>query len=391
MASAFDAIVVGVGGMGSATLYHLARRGVRVLGVEQLGLAHDRGSSHGETRIIRQAYFEHPDYVPLVRRAYGLWDELSRETGRSLSRQTGLCLVGSTPVAGACLAATQHGVLLERLTVAEAESRFPQFRFCVDDEPSGAEPPVAYEPEAGYLLVEACVEAHVEAAQRHGAAIHWHEVVRRWTATQQGVTVETDRMTYSAGTLVLCAGPWAGSVIADLTVPLTVRRKVQFWHPLTCVSRWEGSPVFFFEEPGHGEFYGLPAPDGQRVKLAEHTGGAVIDDPSAVDRSCQPDDRAPLEWFVTRRLRDVAPRADRHSVCQYTMSPDGHFVVDRHPWHERVLLATGFSGHGFKFAPVIGQALADLVIDGQTPLPIQFLSLERPSLGACMRATSGEA
>lgn len=372
MTPQFDCIVLGVGGFGSAALSYLARRGARVLGIEQFTAAHDRGSSHGQTRIIRRAYFEHPDYVPLVDRSFALWRELEQATGRALYTQTGLVLAGpplGEAVKGTLHAAQQHGLDIRELSRDEARGRFPVLRF-LDNQV------VLYEPDAGYLRVEACVQAHIDAAVAAGAEIHFEETARDWAARDGAVTVTTDRATYKADTLIVAAGAWSSRVLADLGLPLTVRRKVQFWHPVHPghIAEHARSPVFYFELP-HGAFYGFPCVDGANVKLAEHSGGIVVDDPSQLDRDYHADDVAPLENFVRCSLPHVAGKPQGHSVCMYTMSPDGHFIVDRHPHQQNVILAAGFSGHGFKFTPVIGQALADLALDGRTDLPIAFLGL----------------
>ena len=211
MSEIFDCIVLGVGGFGSGALYHLARRGVRVLGIEQFGVAHDRGSSHGETRIIRKAYFEHPDYVPLLHRAYELWHELERETNRQLLHPVGLFIAGTPScesVSGTILAAEQHRLPIDRLTVAEARGRFPGFRFHDDFA-------IVFEPQAGYLEVENCVAAHVAAAKRHGAVLRTDETVASWESDGRRVVVKTDKAEYAAASLVITAGPWASQVLND--------------------------------------------------------------------------------------------------------------------------------------------------------------------------------
>jgi sarcosine oxidase len=374
VAASYDCIVLGVGGFGSAAVYHLARRGVRVLGIEQFTAAHDRGSSHGGTRIIRRAYFEHPDYVPLVDRAYGLWHELAEATGRHLYTPTGLVLAGPPlceAVKGTRGATREHGLNIHELPLQEARARFPVFQF-LDNQV------VFYEHDAGYLDVERCVQAHIDAAHAAGADVHFQETAREWTASPDSVTVTTDRATYLANSLIVTAGAWTSRVLADRALPLVVRRKVQFWHPVLPghIAAHRGSPVFYFELP-HGSFYGFPCVDGAMVKVAEHSGGLVVDDPSQVDRGCHEADVAPVREFLRAVLPHVESEPRRHSVCMYTMSPDGHFIVDRHPVHQNVVVAAGFSGHGFKFTPVIGQALADIAMDGRTELPIAFLGLQR--------------
>ena len=221
MPANYDVIVVGVGGMGSAACLHLARRGASVLGLEQFALGHDRGSSHGESRIIRQAYFEHPDYVPLLFRAYDLWHDLEQATGQTLLLRTGLILSGppdGETIRGAKLSASLHQLTLEDLTPESASARWPAFHFPHDHA-------VAFEPAAGTLLVEACVQAHVDEARRHGADLRANESVRGWDSDGQSVVVRTDSGEYHARSLIVTAGAWAGRCVADLGVKLNVLRK----------------------------------------------------------------------------------------------------------------------------------------------------------------------
>lgn len=377
MTEAFDCIVLGVGGFGGGTLYHLAKRGASALGIERFGVAHDRGSSHGETRIIRKAYFEHPDYVPLLHRAYDLWGELEAETGNTLMHRCGLLLAGppdGNAISGAKLAAEKYGVDVEELSPADAQSRFPGFRF----DPAHA---VLFEPDAGFLQVENCVRDHAERAQAHTAQLHTEETVLEWTSTGDEVEVRTDRGRYRAKSLIVTAGAWAAQMLADLDLPLTVVRKPVFWHPVASrdYDLSSSAPAYYFETPT-GDFYGFPCLDGTTVKVSEHSGGAVVDDPLRLDRNIHAADSQPVVDFIRRSMPGVQPQAVRHSVCMYTHTPDGHFVVGQHPQFPNVVFGAGFSGHGFKFTSVLGEALADLALEGKTDLPIDFLSLQRDSL-----------
>ncbi|AMV18064.1 N-methyl-L-tryptophan oxidase [Planctomyces sp. SH-PL14] len=367
-------IVIGLGGMGSAACVELARRGVRVLGLEQHAAAHDRGSSHGETRIIRQCYFEHPDYVPLLLRAYELWGRLEQDSGRRLYRQTGL-LISGTPdgeaVAGARDAARKHGLPLHDLSAAEVAQRFPWFR-----SPEGHA--AVFEERAGYLAVEECVRAHWQVARAAGAELREREPVVDWQATDSGVVVRTAQGTYEADRLIIAAGAWSGPLLRDLDVTLRVVRKVSGWFPIAgpMVHPDTACPTYYFELDD-GAFYGFPSLDGATIKVAEHSGGEPVADPATVDRTVRPDDVASLQRFLSRVVPEAATTPARTSVCLYTLSADHHFVIDRHPAHSRVVFAAGFSGHGFKFCPVIGEVLADLALNGATALPIGFLGLSR--------------
>lgn len=374
MAAIYDAIVLGLGGFGTAALNHLVRQGLKVLGIERFGLAHDRGSSHGETRIIRKAYFEHPDYVPLLVRAYELWRELEESTGRRLYTECGLILAGPSDgetITGALESARLHGVPVEAIPLEDARRRFPLFRF----EESDA---IVLEPQAGYLRVEDCVAAHIEQAIHRGASVLWNTPVRNWSVDGNTVRVVTDEQTYSAARLVVTGGAWSGSLLDSLSLPLTVLRKPLFWHVVHTLA-WRDAPAYFFER-STGCFYGFPSLDGRELKLAEHTGGEVVADPLTVDRGCHEADVAPVAEFVSRTMNGVSSSPSRHAVCMYTMSPDRHFIVDRHPEFPQVVFGAGFSGHGFKFTPVLGAALAELAITGATSHPIRFLGLNRRGL-----------
>lgn len=383
----FDAIVLGLGGFGSAAFEHIARRGKRVVGIEQFDIAHDRGSSHGETRIIRKAYFEHPDYVPLLLKSYDLWRELERDSGRKLLHQVGLLIAGprdGEAVAGARLARSLHGVPLDDVTAAEVVRRFPGFRV-----PEGFD--AVFEPDAGFLEVESCVRAQVERGVRAGGEVRTQERVVSWRSDGSTVRVVTDRDEYHANSSVIAGGAWAGQLLADRKLPLSVVRKPVMWCPVRSLAYdiVNGTPTFYFETPS-GAFYGFPSLDGRSLKVAEHTGGSPVTDPANVDRRLHPDDVSPIAAFVRDCLPEVDPRPLRHSVCLYTLTPDHHFLVDRHPQFPNVAIAAGFSGHGFKFTQVLGQALADLAMDGATPLPIGFLGLSRLAIPtqSCSAASS---
>lgn len=382
MAEVFDVIVLGIGGFGSGTAYHLARRGLRVLGIDRFGPAHDQGSSHGETRIIRKAYFEHPNYVPLLLRAYDLWAELEAESQQKLFWKCGLMLAGlsdSEAISGARLSASQHGLTIENLSASAATKRWPGFRV-----PDSFD--VVFEPDAGFLKVEDCVRTHLDRAVAHGATLLFDEPVVSWTSTGQEVRVRTATRDFVASSLVVTAGSWAASVLADLKLPLQVLRKPVLWFETTspAYNLDVSMPTFYFEMPNVGQienlphsFYGFPSLDGQVVKVAEHSGGALVVDPLLVDRELHAADVQPIANFLRTCLPGVRPLPTRHSTCLYTVTPDRHFVVDRHPIFSNVVIGCGFSGHGFKFTSVLGSAFADLAMTGRTDLPIDFLSLKR--------------
>ncbi|MCA9270158.1 MAG: N-methyl-L-tryptophan oxidase [Planctomycetales bacterium] len=370
--SNYDAIVLGTGGVGSAAAYHLARRGMKTLAVEQFTPGHARGSSHGQTRIIRMAYFEHPDYVPLLRRAYALWEELERTAGRSLFKRVGLLQIGppdGSVVPGVLAAAAQHGLPVEEFSHAALAREFPQFQA------PGATVGVL-ERNAGYLLVEDCVLAHTAAARGAGAAVRSDEAVVGWEASADGCRVQTTHGEHHAARLVIAAGAWSPRLLADVPLGLAVVRKHLHWYAATD-ERYRGGPTFFYEMPEGTSFYGFPPTDALGVKVAEHSGGEAVDDPTHVDRLVDTADRGRVEQFIEAHLPGVSLTPTRHEVCMYTRSPDGHFIVDVHPQHSAVCFAAGLSGHGFKFTSVLGEILADLAIDGATQLPAEFLTRRR--------------
>lgn len=272
MANHFDVIVIGTGGVGSAAIYHLARRSKKVLGLDAYQPGHCHGSSHGETRVIRQAYFEHPDYVPLLLRAYELWRELEKETGENLLVKTGLLQVGSPDgevLTGVLKAAELHRLDVHPLTAKETKARFPQFNIKANQ--AGV-----FEPAGGYLLVEKCVRAHFAAAQTAGAV--WkQERVKRLHSRGAVQLVETDNSVYTADRIIVTAGPWVGQLLPFVDKVTTVLQKQQLWFSVPESSSSDqysppGFPIFLFEASG-GIFYGFPTIDGTSLKVAEHSGG----------------------------------------------------------------------------------------------------------------------
>lgn len=369
----FDTIVVGSGGMGSAAACHLARRGARVLALDQFPLAHDRGSSHGQTRLIRLAYYEHPDYVPLLLRARELWRDLEAGTGRRLLVESGLLTAGppaGAVVAGTLASARTHSLPVESLTAREALVRWPALRMPDDWQ-------AVFEARAGHLAVEDCVRAHAEGAVRAGATMRHGVTVHDWRIENGRAVVRTDSGDFAADRLVLCPGPWAGGLLRLPRPPLVVLRKSLFWYapPDAAASPYSAGrlPCFAFDTPA-GFFYGFPAVDGRGLKVAEHTGGRPVAAADDVDRRIDPVEQCRIEGWLGDHLPGVGTSLADHAVCLYTMTPDHHFLLGPHPDHPQVVLAAGFSGHGFKFASVVGEILADLATTGQTRHPIGFLS-----------------
>ena len=374
MAHTFDAIVLGVGGMGSAACFELARRGRRVLGLEQFPLVHARGSSHGHTRIIRTAYAEGVAYVPLVRRAFEKWYELEQLTGRHLLTECACLNVGppgSEHVEGVRASVREHQLAAEELTGDAINRRFPAFNFPADY--TGI-----VEQAAGFLYVEECVRAHIDAAVSLGAEIHAEEAVRGWKPVGDGVEVTTDKQTYHAAKLVITAGAWATNLLADIGVPLRVMRQVLTWFDVGSraeLFRRDRFPIFIADVSG-GPFYGLPAIDGCGLKVARHYNAPELPSPDGVNWDATPDDAAAVRAFLDAHVPGVGPLT-KAQVCMYTVTPDRHFVIDVHPGVPQVSVACGFSGHGFKFASAVGEIMADLAERGTTPHDIGMFRATR--------------
>ena len=370
----YDCIVAGVGGAGSAALYHLAGRGGKILGLDRFQPGHDRGSSHGDTRIIRMAYFEHPGYVPLLKRAHHLWDKLEERRGEKLRFETGLLQAGPEGgliVEGGLRSAREHLLAVEELGAREAEKRFDGFRL-------GDSMATVYEKEAGYLLVENCVRAHAEEAVNLGARLETGVNILRWREQGDGISVETDQGTFSAANLIITPGAWAPDLLEELGVSLEVRRKHLYWFrcPGKNYRDSSGFPAFVFET-GEGLFYGFPSIDGESIKVARHSGGERVEDPLDIRRDLDEEDLGAVRDFLLRHLPGVEGDLTRHEVCFYTCTPDEHFILDRHPDCERVVFAAGLSGHGFKFTSVLGEMLACMASGEEHGLPVDFLAAGR--------------
>jgi sarcosine oxidase len=358
----FDAIVIGLGGMGSATLYELASRGLRVLGVEQFGEAHPHGSSHGQTRILRRAYYEGPGYVPLVRRAYQRWHDLEQLSGKHLLTECDCLSVGpgsSELIQGVRRSAIDHGLPVESLIASEVTKSFPAFR--LDDSLVGV-----VERGAGFLYVEECVRTYLSLA-RQRATVQFDETVLDWKTVGSSVEVTTDRGKYSAGKLILTAGPWAADLLREAGIVLRLMRQVMLWFGTSKPQafRRDRFPVFI-ADVDEGTFYGVPMIDPVGVKVARHYGAPELSAVKEVDRSAHPEDETAPRSFLRRYLPDADGPLRQAKTCIYTLSPDRHFIIDRHPESPHVVYATGFSGHGFKFASAVGEVLADLA-EGKEP------------------------
>jgi sarcosine oxidase len=372
--SRYDAIVVGVGGMGSAALWQLARRGLKVLGLERFDVPHEMGSSHGVTRIIRLAYYEHPSYVPLLKRAYELWRELQAAAGEQLLYVTGGLDCGppaSEVIEGSKLSCDLHGLVYEVLDAAEIARRWSGYRL-----PHGHL--AVFQPDGGFLLPERCVVAHVAQALAVGADVRARERVLGWAPEHDGVRVRTDRGEYEASRLVITAGPWIRELVAPLRGYAEPERQVLAWLQPSAPEKFALGrfPVFngLFDE---GRFYGFPifGIPGFKFGLYHHLGEQV--DPDAMEREPNRRDEAVLRQFAEKYFPEGAGPTMALKSCIFTNSPDEHFTIDFHPESSRVVFASACSGHGFKFCSVVGEILAEMAMDGGTRHDVGLFRLAR--------------
>jgi sarcosine oxidase len=379
MNNTYDAIVIGIGGMGSATFYHLAKRGLNVLGLEQFGIPHEMGSSHGLTRIIRLAYYEDPSYVPLLRRTYQLWDELEKEAGKKLFYQTGSIDMGaedSMVFAGSLQSCLEHDLEHEVLDSKTLNRRFPGYQM----------PPeimAVFQPQGGLLVPERCIVAHTEIAQKHGATLHTNEKVQGWDILpDERVQVTTDQGTYTAEKLVICSGAWTSKLVPTLTKKAVPERQVLIWLE-TKKPEWftpEQFPVWnALVDEGH--YYGFPEfnPTGTTagMKYGRYHHLEEVVDPDTVDRETYPEDEAMLRAFGERYFPEGAGKTLSMKACMFTNTADDHWILDTLPDMPQVSIAAGFTGHGFKMASVIGEIMADLAQEGTTRHDIDLHQFNR--------------
>ncbi len=375
MSKQFDVIVIGIGGMGAATCWHLARRGVRVLGLEQHEIGHDLGSSGGVSRIVRCGYYEDPDYVPLAVRAFEYWEELAASTTDSLWKKCGGLFLG--PSSGQVVAATAHSLAKHDLAYAMLEHsdlrrQFPQFRLPSDY--AGV-----FEEKAGAILAGRAVEVMVHEALKHGGEIIGGQRVTELSQAGSSICVQTNHDAYFTDRVVVTAGPWTKTLVTKMAPHLTVTRQSVFWFwpkkPELFTD--EVFPIWICEEPSGDQWYGTPCLPGRPgIKVAPHVPGKATH-PDQVDRTLDEAELSAAKHILKNRIPDGSGSFLSYKTCLYSSSPDENFIIDWDDQIPGVCFACGFSGHGFKFAPVIGEALADLAQFGQTKQPIGFLAANR--------------
>ena len=372
-----DVIVVGLGAHGSAAAASLSRRGLKVFGFDAHLMLHAVGSSHGESRIIREVYAEHPDYVPLIQQSYTIWKRLESESRRpvKLMHKTGGISIGrpqARSIIGIQKSARVHNLELEILDPDEIHRRWPQL--CPRDEMIGA-----YDDNAGVLFPEACVQAQLDDALKHGALLRFGDAVYRWHPDGDGVKVYTEDLVFSAAKLVFAAGAWNGALVSKLNLPLKIERQVLFWfEPASSPelfkparfpnASWEWSP---------GKALYCQADFGRGVKTAFHHNGEMLDDVDDLDREVRASDERDLRDAISDIMPQLGGRTRRSIVCMYTNTPDMHFLIDRHPGHPNVIISSACSGHGFKFSPAVGETIADLATGTQPAYDISLFGIDR--------------
>ncbi len=375
-ATTYDVIIAGGGTMGTAAAWVLGKRGVRALVLEQFGHVHTMGAHGGKTRVIRHAYAEGPEYIPLVLQADDLWCQLGDEIGDTIFYRVGaleMAAPGYTHAQRARESAAAYGIPFEWLDPAEVRRRWPAFRI-PDDWEAG------FGARSGFLVVEPALRGMADLARRLGVTIREHEPVRAWGATPDAVWVETQHARYTAARLIVTAGAWSGKILAQLGLPLAIQRKLLWWLDVEDPTPFapERFPVFITDS-AYGEIYGFPIFQQPGLKIANHRGGEPCD-PDTVDRTARDEESADVVALARWFLPGVANRVLSSAVCLYARTPDSHFILDRHPEWPHVVIAAGFSGHGFKFAPAIGEHLADLALEPEThPYPLFTLARFAPA------------
>ena len=380
----YDVIVIGGGTMGTAAAWTLGKRGLSAVMLEQFQHIHDQGSHGGDTRVIRHAYAESPEYVPLVQRADELWQELSADTGETILVRCGgleLAAPGYLHARATRASADEHGLAYEWLSPAEARARWPQFAVPDDWD-------ALFSPDSGFVLTEPALRQMGSLARRLGVTIQEHAPVLAWGTENDAVWVRTPAAIYRGQAAIITAGAWASRLLADLGLPLEVRRKTLWWQRVEAPEEYapDRFPVFICDS-AFGEIYGFPISGVPGLKIANHKGGQATD-PETVDRTTRPGENQDCLDLAREVLPGVQAHVVKSAVCLYTMTPDTDFIVDRHPEHPRIAIGAGFSGHGFKFAPAIGELLADLALTS-TAVPPTRLSISRFSPQPLITSTAG--
>lgn len=375
MPQVFDCMVAGLGANGSSTLYHLSGTGRKVIGIDRFTPPHTHGSSHGESRIIRQAYYEDPVYVPLLRAAYKEWEKLERVSGKKLFWQTGGVMLGNKDTAvvrGSKLSADTHGIPYEYLDSTTLRQRFPAFR------PAGDTVGIL-EKEAGILFPEQCIRTFLDQAATRGATIHYNQPVLKVTPAKDSIEITTSKEKYSVGSLVLSAGAWTNQLLPGLQLPLTIKRQVLFWFGHNNAQDHDrflpaNMPIYIWEYKEGKMFYGFPDL-GTGIKIAPHHRGRSID-PDHLTQDVSREEIREME-DIAREYLGMNPVFRTSAVCMYTNTPDENFIIDYHPQFGNVIIASPCSGHGFKFSSLTGRILSDMALGNDTGFDLSPFSLAR--------------
>ena len=370
----YDAIVAGVGGMGSAALYNLAARGWKVLGLDKHDIPNNMGSSHGNSRMIRLSYHEDPSYVTLMRKSYELWDKLQADTNQELLITTGSIRAGyehSSMFTGSKTACDIHSIPYEILEGHEVNKRFPGYSFPNDILS-------VYQPDGGFLVADKCISSYLTLADELGADIHGREPILEWHPNGDTVEVVTTTSVYTASRLILTAGPWISKLLSNLGPLLETERQVVGWFQTLDPKMFNPDhfPVFGLEVD-IGRFYGFPSFETPGVKLGKYNHLGEIVDPDIVSRDITTDDQKALSECLEKYFPKAHGPVMKMETCMFTNTPDGHFIIDTHPDVPQVSIAAGFSGHGFKFCGLVGEILADLAQNGHTEHNIDLFKLGR--------------
>lgn len=381
MHTVFDFIIAGAGSMGSSTAYTLAKQGYKVLAIDQFDPPHESGSHAGQSRIIRKAYFEHPDYVPLLNRSYELWKEFEEETRNQFYFETGIVYFGDEKhptMKGVRTSAELYDVRVDSMPHKIFRDEFPAFNI-----PSSFQ--TLFEPEAGFVRPEFAIQNYLTEAEKAGAQLNRNERVLHWNSGTTGVTVTTDKQTYHAEKIILTGGSWMQSLVPVLRSQLKVTRQSLAWiSPKNPDAFSLGNfPCWFIEDPELGMFYGFPILPYEKfggpigLKIAGHRPGEIVDPDHAERKTLRTEGEA-IKTILSKYFHDAGSEIISFKTCLYTYSPDENFIIDILPeTHSRVVIAAGFSGHGFKFVPVVGEVLAQLAIEGFCRHPIDFLRMTR--------------
>ncbi|MBK7428561.1 MAG: N-methyl-L-tryptophan oxidase [Saprospiraceae bacterium] len=384
MNASFDTIIIGAGSMGSSAAYFLSKTGQKVLCLDRYPAPHVFGSHGGQSRIVRKAYFEHPDYVPLLERSYQNWRILEEESGQKLYYKTGLIYLSSAQSEiskGVKHAARIHDLSLIDLDTESLNDKYSQFKSTQNKQ-------ILLEKEAGFVLPELTIQTLIKLSGNYGAIFRMPEIVQSWKVSGGVCSVTTNMGIYLSEKLIICPGAWSSQLLPDLNIPLKVSRQNLAWFETSSSSNFsmESFPCFMIDDDNHGLFYGFPELEPEKfggsggLKIAHHLVSDYVENlmEYSPDNKISQEEESLLRNILSTFLPEANGRLLNASTCLYTNSPDGDFVLDFLPgYHEKVIVACGFSGHGFKFVPVIGEILSDLTRKGKTDLNIDFLRLSR--------------